>query len=85
VIMKATRVDGVYSADPEKDPNATRYTSLTYKQVLNDNLRVMDATAISLCMENSMPIVVFDGTKPGNISKAIAGEPIGTIVAESKS
>jgi uridylate kinase len=85
VIMKATRVDGVYSADPEKDPNATRYTSLTYKQVLNDNLRVMDSTAISLCMENSMPIVVFDGTKPGNISKAIAGEPIGTIVAETKS
>ena len=85
VIMKATRVDGVYSADPEKDPNAKRYTSLTYKQVLNDSLRVMDATAISLCMENSMPIVVFDGTKPGNISKAIAGEPIGTIVGETKS
>lgn len=80
VIMKATRVDGVYSADPEKDPTATRYTSLTYKQVLNDNLRVMDATAISLCMENSMPIVVFDGTKPGNIARAIAGEPIGTVV-----
>lgn len=85
VIMKATRVDGVYSADPEKDPNAKRYTSLTYKQVLNDSLRVMDATAISLCMENSMPIVVFDGTKPGNISRAIAGEPIGTIVGETKS
>ena len=84
VIMKATRVDGVYSADPEKDPTATRYTSLTYKQVLNDNLRVMDATAISLCMENSMPIVVFDGTKPGNIARAIAGEPIGTVVGDGK-
>ncbi len=83
VIMKATRVDGVYSADPEKDPSATRYTSLTYKQVLNDGLGVMDATAISLCMENAMPIVVFDGTKPGNIAKAIAGEPIGTIVGDS--
>ena len=83
VIMKATRVDGVYDADPEKVPGAKRYTSLTYKQVLNDGLRVMDATAISLCMENQMPIVVFDGTKPGNISKAIAGEPIGTIVGNS--
>lgn len=83
VIMKATRVDGVYSADPEKDPTAKRYTSLTYKQVLNDGLGVMDATAISLCMENSMPIVVFDGTTPGNILKAVAGEPIGTIVGEA--
>ena len=64
VVMKATRVDGVYTADPEKDPSATRYTFLTYSQVLNDNLRVMDATAISLCMENKMPIVVFEA-RPG--------------------
>jgi uridylate kinase len=84
VIMKATRVDGVYSADPEQDPAAERYSFLTYKQVLNDNLRVMDATAISLCMENAMPIVVFDGTKPGNISRAVAGDAIGTLVAEAQ-
>ncbi len=84
VIMKATRVDGVYSADPEKDPSAKRYDFLTYGQVLNDRLGVMDATAVSLCMENKMPIVVFDGTKPGNILKAVAGEPIGTRVGESQ-
>jgi uridylate kinase len=83
--MKATRVDGVYSADPEKDSSATRYTFLTYRQVLNDGLRVMDATAISLCMENRMPIVVFDGTRPGNIMRAVRGEPIGTLVAERQS
>jgi uridylate kinase len=82
VIMKATRVDGVYSADPEKIAGAKRYTFLTYRQVLNDGLRVMDATAISLCMENRMPIVVFDGTRAGNIVKAVQGEPIGTLVAE---
>jgi len=82
VIMKATRVDGVYTADPEKDPTATRYAFLTYRQVLNDSLRVMDATAVSLCMENRMPIIVFDGTRRGNILKAVRGEPIGTLVAE---
>jgi uridylate kinase len=82
VIMKATRVDGVYSADPEKDPTAKRYAFLTYRQVLSDGLRVMDATAISLCMENQMPIVVFDGTRGGNILRAVKGEPIGTLVAE---
>ncbi len=81
VIMKATRVDGVYSADPEKRPDAERYTFLTYKQVLNDELAVMDATAISLCMENRMPIIVFDGTRPGNIVRAVVGEEIGTTVA----
>jgi uridylate kinase len=82
IIMKATRVDGVYTADPETDPSATRFTFLTYRQVLNDGLRVMDATAISLCMENRMPIVVFDGTRRGNILRAVCGEPIGTLVAE---
>ena len=83
VIMKATRVDGVYSADPEKTADAERYTFLTYKQVLNDELGVMDATAISLCMENRMPIIVFDGTRPGNIVRAVMGEDIGTTVAEA--
>ena len=84
LLLKATRVDGVYSADPEVDSSATRYSFLTYKQVLNDGLKVMDATAISLCMENGLPIVVFDGTVPGNIAKAVAGEAIGTLVAEEK-
>jgi len=82
VIMKATRVDGIYTADPEKDPKAKRYTFLTYRQVLNDGLKVMDATAVSLCMENRMPLIVFDGTRKGNILKAVQGEPIGTLVAE---
>ena len=82
LLMKATRVDGVYTADPEKDPNATRYAFLTYKQVLNDGLRVMDATAISLCMEHRLPIIVFDGTQPGNIMRAVMGEEIGTLVGE---
>jgi uridylate kinase len=82
LLMKATRVDGVYTADPEKDPSATRYSFLTYKQVLNDGLRVMDATAISLCMEHRLPIIVFDGTTPGNILRAVMGEQIGTLVGE---
>jgi uridylate kinase len=82
LLLKATRVDGVYTADPEKDPSATRYAFLTYKQVLNDGLRVMDATAISLCMEHRLPIIVFDGTKPGNILRAVMGEEIGTLVGE---
>jgi uridylate kinase len=82
LLMKATRVDGVYTADPEKDPTAKRYSFLTYKQVLNDGLRVMDATAISLCMEHCLPIIVFDGTTPGNILRAVMGEEIGTLVGE---
>jgi uridylate kinase len=84
LLLKATRVDGIYNADPEKDPAATRYSFLTYKQVLNDGLRVMDATAISLCMEHGLPIVVFDGTRPGNILKAVMGEKIGTLVGVSE-
>jgi uridylate kinase len=80
VIMKATRVDGVYSADPEKDPTAVRFDTLTHFDVLQKGLRVMDTTAISLCMENRMPILVFDMTQNGNIVRAVAGEPIGTIV-----
>ncbi len=84
VIMKATRVDGVYSADPEKDASARRYTFFTYHEVLNDELAVMDATAISLCMDNKMPIIVFDVTKPGNIVRALSGEQIGTLVGEQR-
>lgn len=80
VILKGTKVDGVYSADPKKDPSATRYSDLTYIEVLQQGLQVMDATATSLCMDNNLPIVVFDLTTPGNIKKVIGGEPIGTIV-----
>jgi uridylate kinase len=80
VILKATKVDGVYTADPAKDPTATRYETLTYLDVLKRGLQVMDSTATSLCMDNNLPIVVFDLTRPGNICKVVCGEPIGTIV-----
>jgi len=82
VILKATKVDGVYTADPKKDPNARRYKTLSYIDVLKDGLKVMDATAISLCMDNKLPLVVFDLTHPGNITKAVLGEDIGTTVGE---
>jgi uridylate kinase len=80
VIMKATKVDGVYSADPMKDSTATKFDSLTYLDVLRQNLRVMDATAISLCMDNSLPIIVFNLNVPGNIKKIVLGEKVGTLV-----
>jgi len=80
ILMKATRVDGVYSDDPEKNPHAVLYRELTYQQVREQNLRVMDATAISQCMEHSMPILVFNYRKEGNIERAVAGEKIGTII-----
>lgn len=80
VILKATKVDGVYSADPFKDKSAVKYPSLTYLEVLKKGLQVMDATATSLCMDNNLPIVVFDLTCPGNIQKVVLGEAIGTIV-----
>ncbi len=85
VILKATKVDGVYSADPKKDPEAKRYKSVTYLDVLRQRLKVMDSTAISLCMDNKMPIVVFDLTKQGNIRRAVL-EPqeIGTVVGGSE-
>jgi len=82
VLLKATRVDGVYSADPVKDAKATRFERLTYQEVLERGLRVMDAAAISLCQENKLPIVVFDIRREGNIRRVIAGEPIGSIVSE---
>ncbi len=81
VIMKATKVDGVYSADPVKDPSAVKYDRLTYLDVLQKNLKVMDATAISLCMDNNMPIIVFNLNVPGNIRKIVSGEPLGTLVS----
>ena len=81
VIMKATKVDGVYSADPVKDPTATKYDRLSYIEVLQKDLRVMDATAISLCMDNNLPIIVFDLNTAGNINRIVRGESVGTLVA----
>ncbi len=82
VIMKATKVDGVYDSDPFKNKNAKRYDKISYIEVLTKNLKVMDATAISLCRDNSMPIIVFDMQKKGNIRNAICGKKIGTYVGE---
>ena len=80
VVFKATKVDGVYDCDPQLNPNARRYESLTYSHVLTHDLRVMDGTAIALCKENDIPIIVFDLSVPGNIVRAIKGEKVGTIV-----
>jgi uridylate kinase len=80
VILKGTKVDGVYSADPKKDPTATKYERLSYLEVLRKGLQVMDATAISLCMDNSLPIIVFDLTTEGNVCRVVCGERIGTLV-----
>ena len=81
VILKATRVDGVYDADPEKLPDARRYSEIGYTDLLSNRLQALDATAVSLAMDNEMPIVVFDMTVPGNITRAIAGERIGTLIS----
>jgi uridylate kinase len=80
VILKATKVDGIYTADPLLDPSATRYESISYLQVLGERLSVMDATAISLCMDNKLPIVVFKLRHAGNMRRVIMGEPVGTTV-----
>jgi uridylate kinase len=81
VILKGTKVSGVYTADPMLDPHATKYPTISYLQVLERQLKVMDATAISLCMDNKLPIVVFDLREPGNIRRVVMGEPIGTTVS----
>jgi uridylate kinase len=83
VVFKATKVDGVYDSDPATNPNAKRYSSLTYSHVLEKDLKVMDGTAIALCKDNNIPIMVFDLSVRGNINRAVMGEPIGTIVGES--
>jgi uridylate kinase len=80
-IMKATKVDGIYSADPKRDATAVRLPRITYREVLSQGLEVMDAAAISLCMDNKLPIVVFDLTRPGNITRIVRGEPVGSIVS----
>ena len=82
VIMKATRVNGVYDMDPEKHPQAKRFNTLTYSQVLQQNLRVMDAAGISLAREEKLPILVFNMKVPGNIVKAVSGDDIGTLISE---
>ena len=82
VILKATRVDGVYTADPKKDPTAKKFDSISYLEVLEKGLKVMDSTAISLCMDNHVPILVFNLTVPGNIRRAVMGEAIGSIVRD---
>jgi len=84
VILKATKVDGIYDSDPKKNPAAVRFDKLTYSEALSRRLEVMDSTAFSLCMDNAMPIIVFDMTHPENILRAVRGEPIGTIVADNK-
>ncbi len=80
ILLKGTRVDGIYTADPEKDPTATRYDNVTYDEVINKKLKVMDLTAFALCSENNMPIMVFDMTKKGTLEKVIKGENLGTLV-----
>jgi uridylate kinase len=83
VVFKATKVDGVYDSDPERNPTARRYTSLNYGHVLSHDLKVMDSTAIALCKENDIPIMVFDLSVRGNIIRAIQGEAVGTLVGSS--
>jgi uridylate kinase len=80
VILKGTRVDGIYTADPEKDPSATKFESITFKECISKNLKVMDMTAFTLCMENNLPIIVFDMNKPGNLMRVVMGEGVGTLV-----
>ena len=79
-LLKGTRVDGVYTADPEKDPTATKYDELTFGKAIAERLRVMDQTAFALCEDGNMPVIVFDMTRPGNLTRILRGEPVGTLV-----
>lgn len=80
VVLKATKVDGVYSADPMSDPQAVRFETLTHREVLQRGLQVMDATAVSLCMDNNIPIIVFNLLTPGNLVRAVTGQQVGTVI-----
>ncbi len=80
ILLKATSVDGIYTADPKRDPNARRYDTLTYDRIIEQNLRVMDTSAVSLCRDNRMPIMVFSMREHGNIARVVSGEPLGTLV-----
>src|SRR5450756_1021389 len=82
VILKGTRVDGIYTADPEKDPTAKKFETITFQECISKNLRVMDMTAFTLCMENQLPIIVFDMNKPGNLLRVVRGEKVGTLVRD---
>ena len=82
VILKGTRVDGIYTADPEKDPKATKFKKISFQECLSKNLRVMDMTAFTLCMENKLPIIVFDMNQPANLKRVVTGEQVGTIVTD---
>ena len=82
VILKGTRVDGIYTADPEKDKSATKYETISFQECITNNLRVMDMTAFTLCMENQLPIIVFDMNKPGNLQRVVTGERVGTLVKD---
>jgi uridylate kinase len=84
ILLKATKVDGVYDADPMKDPSARRYARLEYADLLRDQLKVIDAAAVSLCMENDLPIVVFDLNRPDNILRVALGEPVGTLISATR-
>jgi uridylate kinase len=81
VVLKGTRVDGVYTADPEKDVNATRFTNISFEEVYQMGLNVMDMTAFTLCKENGLPIIVFDMNKAGNLYKIAQGEEVGTLIS----
>lgn len=82
VILKGTRVDGIYTADPEKVPTAEKFGTITFQECISRNLRVMDMTAFTLCMENQLPIIVFDMNKPGNLMRVVRGEKVGTLVKD---
>ena len=81
IILKGTRVDGIYTADPEKDPTATKFDKISYAECIAKKLSVMDMTAFTLCMENNLPIIVFDMNKPGNLMSVVTGEKVGTLVS----
>jgi uridylate kinase len=81
VVLKGTRVDGVYTADPEKDPKATRYTHLSFAEAIGKGLKIMDTTAFTLCQENKVPIIVFDMNKTGNLAALVSGEDVGTLIS----
>ena len=83
VVLKGTRVDGIYTADPEKDPNATKFNEISFDEVIEKNLNVMDMTAFTLCKENNLPIIVFDMNTEGNLERLLGGEPLGTLVNRS--
>jgi uridylate kinase len=81
VVLKGTRVDGVYTADPEKDPTATRFTQLSFSDAIQKGLKIMDTTAFTLCQENNLPIIVFDMNKPGNLAELVSGADVGTLIS----